>query len=346
MKTFYSPAHQAHAPALEFEMGRLGPAVEIPERVERVRAEIERRKLGPIAAPSEFGNEPLLRVHDAAFVGFLINAHAQWTKRYGDREGADAIPSVWPARGLRERRDGDIESQLGSYAFDTATPITKGTWEASRAGANIALSAAQAIHGGERSAFALARPPGHHASADVFGGYCYLNNVAIAAQWLADLGLRPAIIDVDYHHGNGTQAIFYRRSDVSFVSIHADPAFAYPHFLGFADETGEGQGEGANLNLPLPRGTAWAEYSEALSRALAAARSFGPDVLLVSLGLDTFEADPICRFKIKADDYLRMGAAIAAFGKPTLFVFEGGYNIEALGETTANVLEGFAGAHS
>jgi acetoin utilization deacetylase AcuC-like enzyme len=343
MKTFYSPAHLTHVPALEFEMGRMGPAVEIPERVERVRAEIEARELGPILAPREFGNEPLLRIHDADFVGFLTTAHAQWTKRYRDREGADAYPSVWPARGLRERRHGDIEAQLGTYAFDTATPITKGTWDAAHAGANVALSAAQAIRDGERTAFALARPPGHHASADVFGGYCYLNNVAIAAQWLADAGLRPAILDVDYHHGNGTQDIFYRRDDVYFASIHADPAFAYPHFLGFADESGEGKGEGFNLNLPQPRGTDWSGYSQALSTALNKIAAFGPDVLLVSLGLDTYEHDPICRLKITTDDYLRMGAAIAKLGKPTLFIFEGGYHIEALGRNTANVLEGFVG---
>ena len=342
MKTFYSPAHLAHAPALEFEMGRMGPAVEIPERVERVRAEIEARKLGPIQSPREFGHEPLLRVHDADFVGFLGEAHAQWAKRYGERAGGDAYPSVWPARGLRERRHGDIDARLGTYAFDTATPITKGTWEAARAGANVALSAAQVLREGERAAFALARPPGHHASADVFGGYCYLNNVAIAAQWLGDAGLRPAILDVDYHHGNGTQDIFYRRDDVYFASIHADPAFAYPHFLGFADERGEGQGEGFNLNLPQPRGTDWSGYGPALSTVLDAIAAFGPDVLLVSLGLDTYEHDPICRLKLTTEDYLRLGARIAKFGKPTLFIFEGGYHIEALGRNTANVLEGFA----
>jgi acetoin utilization deacetylase AcuC-like enzyme len=341
MKTFYSPAHLAHAPTLEFEMGRMGPAVEIPERVERVKAEIEARKLGPIVAPAEFGNEPLLRIHDAGFVGFLTDAHAEWTKRYKEREGLDAYPSVWPARGLRERRQGDIESQLGTYSFDTATPITKGTWQAARAGANVALSAAKAIRDGERAAFALARPPGHHASADVFGGYCYLNNVAIAAQWLLDAGLKPAILDVDYHHGNGTQAIFYRRNDVFFASIHADPTFAYPHFLGFADETGEGKGEGFNLNFPNPRGTDWARYTESLAAALAAIRKFGPDVVLVSLGLDTYEDDPICRFRIGSDDYLKLGAALTGLKKPILFVFEGGYNIEALGRNTANVLEGF-----
>jgi acetoin utilization deacetylase AcuC-like enzyme len=340
MKTFYSPAHLAHAPKEEFEGGRLSPAVELPARAERVKAEVERRKLGPVLAPQEFGSAPILAVHDSAMVRFLTGAHEQWRERWPDTEAA--IPSAWPGRGLRDRRDGEIESALGSWCFDTATPILKGTWDAALAGVNTTLSAARAVQEGERAAFSLARPPGHHASADLFGGYCYLNNIAIAAQWLADKGLRPAILDVDYHHGNGTQAIFYRRADVLFASIHADPSFAYPHFLGFADERGEGGGEEANINYPLPMFTDWNAYSQSLDAALSRVAKFGADVLLVSLGLDTFENDPISKFKLRNEDYLRMGERIAAFGKPTLFVFEGGYNLDALGEITANVLEGFA----
>jgi acetoin utilization deacetylase AcuC-like enzyme len=337
MKTFYSPAHLLHAPKEEFEAGRLSPAVEVPERAEQVRAEIERRKLGPILPPRRFGDEPILQVHDARFVSFLRSAYADWRTRYpGD--AADAIPSAWPARGMRFNAS-DIESRLGSYASDTATPITRGTFEAAQSAVDVALSAAEAIHAGGRAAFALTRPPGHHAGSDVFGGYCYFNNVAIAAQWLARQGLRAAILDIDYHHGNGTQAIFYARADVLFVSIHADPAFAFPHFLGFADERGENAGEGFNLNLPLPRLTAWDGYAEALQTALRRVGDFGPDVLLVSLGLDTFEADPISHFRLGREDYFRLGEAIAGLAKPTLFAFEGGYNLEALAEITVNVLE-------
>jgi len=341
MKTFYSLTHLGHAPKSEFEGGKLSPAVEVPARAERVLARVEERNIGPVLPPLEFSDEAILRVHDADLISFLNEAHGEWLKHYGE---GDAIPSAWPARGLRERHTGDIEARLGTYAFDTATPITKGTWSAARAAANIALSAAQTIQRGERAAFALTRPPGHHASGDVFGGYCYLNNAAIAAQWFADQGLRPAILDVDYHHGNGTQTIFYRRDDVLFVSIHADPSFAYPHFLGFADERGEGAGETYNLNLPLPRGTAWADYSLALDTAFARIATFSPDVLLVSLGLDTFDGDPISQFKLKAPDYLRMGERIASLGKPTLFLFEGGYNLDALAQITVNVLEGFEGS--
>jgi acetoin utilization deacetylase AcuC-like enzyme len=340
MKTFYSDAHLRHDPPEEFEMGRLHPAVEIPLRAERVKASIIQRDLGPVMAPEEFGDEPILRVHDSDLVTFLGEAHDHWREKYGDDAPA-AIPSAWPARGLKERRSGHIESRLGTFAFDTATPIVKGTWAAARAGANVALSAAQAIRSGDRAAFALTRPPGHHASADVFGGYCYLNNIAIAAQWLADQGMKPAILDVDYHHGNGTQCLFYDRPDVFFTSIHADPAVAFPHFLGFADETGEGMGEGKTLNIPLPEGTEWPAYEEGLFHALAAIKKFGPDVLLVSLGLDTYEADPISRFRLKQNDYFRMGAIIEDAKLPTLFTFEGGYNIDAIGTITANVLQGF-----
>ncbi len=342
MKTFYSRDHLGHTPGKEFEGGRLTPAVEIPERAERVRARVEERKLGPIADPASFPDEAILRVHDAGLVGFLGEAHTQWSALYGE-DAAPAIPSAWPSRGMRERRAGDVESRLGTYTFDTATPIVKGTWKAARKAVDVALSAAEAVRGGDRAAFALARPPGHHAGYDVFGGYCYLNNAAIAAQWLVDRGLRPAILDVDYHHGNGTQSIFYSRSDVLFCSLHADPSFAYPHFLGFADETGVGQGEGFNLNLPLPEGTDWTRYEAALRRALQRIDAFAPDTLIVSLGLDTFEDDPIAVFQLKKPDYLRMGEMIAGAKRPTVFNFEGGYNIGALGEIAVNVLEGFEG---
>jgi acetoin utilization deacetylase AcuC-like enzyme len=340
MKTFYSPAHLAHAPMLQFEGGRLLPAVEIPERAERVRAAIEARGLGPVLPPQAFDDSAILKVHDAGLVEFLGAAHGEWIARYG-ADAPPALPSAWPAHGLHDGRHGDIESKLGSYAFSADTPIMKGTWSAAREAANVALTGAAAIHAGERAAFALTRPPGHHAAIDVFGGFCYLNNAAIAAQWFADRGLRPAILDVDYHHGNGTQTIFYERADVFFCSIHADPAFAYPHFLGFAEERGEGAGEGMNLNLPLPAHTDWARYEPALARALHDLHDFGPDVVLISLGLDTYCEDPIAGFELTAADYRRLGERLALLKRPTLFLFEGGYAVDALGEITANVLEGF-----
>jgi len=342
MKTFYSPTHASHDPLAQFEHGELLPAVEIPIRAERVKAEIEARRIGAILEPTQFDDAAILRVHDGGLVQFLGVAWGEWAERYG-KNAPPALPSAWPAHGLRDGRQGDIEAKLGSYAFSADTPILRGTWPAAREAVNVVLSAASAIRAGDRAAFALTRPPGHHAAGDVFGGFCYLNNIAIAAQWLADAGLRPAVLDVDYHHGNGTQSIFYGRSDVLFCSLHADPHFAYPHFLGFADETGEGAGEGFNLNLPLPAHTDWSVYEPALARAAAAIEAFGPEVLLVSLGLDTYIHDPIASFEFRAEDYLRLGEKIAALGRPTLFVFEGGYDVDALGTITANVLEGFEG---
>ena len=170
--------------------------------------------------------------------------------------------------------------------------------------------------GGERAAFALCRPPGHHAGADYLGGYSYLNNAAIAAEHAAAAGRRVAILDVDYHHGNGTQDIFYDRGDVVFASIHADPATDYPFFWGHADETGAGEGEGATLNLPLPRGTDWTGYDPALAQALDRIGGIEPDLLVVSYGADTYEGDPISHFKLKTGDYAPMARRIASLGVP------------------------------
>ena len=196
---------------------------------------------------------------------------------------------------------------------------------------------------GARAAFSLSRPPGHHAGADFFGGYCFLNNAALAAQHLRDAGMdRVAVLDVDYHHGNGTQAIFYDRPDVFFASLHGDPRTEYPFFLGYADETGAGKGDGANLNLPLPRGTDYAHWSDALEVALAAIERFGADALVVSLGVDTFAGDPISGFQLQSTDYLRMGERLQQMGLPTVLVFEGGYAVEEVGINAVNVLQAFA----
>ncbi|HWV10926.1 MAG TPA: histone deacetylase family protein, partial [Pseudomonas sp.] len=204
------------------------------------------------------------------------------------------------------------------------------------------LSAQQEIANGAHSAFALCRPPGHHAAGDVMGGYCYLNNAAIAAQAFIDQGRRKvAILDVDYHHGNGTQSIFYTRSDVLFTSIHGDPAEEFPFFLGYADELGEGAGEGCNFNYPLPMGSDWDAWSAALEQACQRIGEHGAEVVVVSLGVDTYMEDPISQFKLDSPDYLTMGRRIAALGLPTLFVMEGGYAVEAIGVNAVNVLEGF-----
>ena len=196
--------------------------------------------------------------------------------------------------------------------------------------------------GGAPAAFALCRPPGHHASQDLAGGYCYINNAAVAAQAFRDQGAaRVAILDVDYHHGNGSQRIFYDRPDILYVSIHGRPEEEYPFLMGFADETGAGAGEGFNVNLPLTKGTLWSAYESALVTAAARIHSYSPDVLVVSLGADAYKDDPVSAFRLESEDFIRIGAAVARLNRPTLFVMEGGYAVEALGVNIVNALSGF-----
>ena len=191
---------------------------------------------------------------------------------------------------------------------------------------------------------ALTRPPGHHAGADFFGGYCFLNNAALAAQALRDAGAqRVAVLDVDYHHGNGTQSIFYERGDVLTVSVHGDPTTEYPFYLGYADERGQGAGQGCNLNLPLVAGSDFAAWTQALEQGLDAVRAFKADALVIALGVDTYEGDPISKFKLKSVDYLQVGRMLAGLGLPAVFTMEGGYAVADVGINVANVLEGYAG---
>jgi acetoin utilization deacetylase AcuC-like enzyme len=237
-----------------------------------------------------------------------------------------------------------IDGKVGYYASSGETSITEGTYEAARIAADVALSAADFLLAGEPAAFALCRPPGHHAAFDMFGGYCFLSNAAIAAQHLrARGGGKVAVLDVDFHHGNGTQDIFAARGDILVTSLHGRPEEAFPYFSGYADETGIGPGRGATVNVPLPPGTTWPDYAEALGEAFRAIRRFGADTLVVSLGVDTFERDPISFFALQSDDFIRLGETIAALGQPTLFVMEGGYAVEEVGINTVNVLTGLEG---
>lgn len=340
MKTVFSAGQLAHDPKQEISDGMLKPAVEIPARAEMVRDAVLARGLGELLEPEDFGMEPLARVHDAGYLAFLESFWSRWTDL--GRSG-EAFPFVWPVRGLNiEPVPDHVDGLLGRYSFDAGTPLGEHTFVAARASANSALTAARLVAGGERAAFALCRPPGHHAAADYYGGYCFLNNAAIASQWLRDAGAeRVAVLDVDYHHGNGTQSIFYDRPDVFFLSIHADPREEYPYFLGHAAETGNGAGAGFTANYPLELGADWQVWSRALAAAIDRIAAFRPDTLVVSLGLDAYEKDPISRFRLVHDDFTRMGAALAGLGLPTVFVMEGGYAVDALGTNCVNVLAGF-----
>ncbi|WP_426753777.1 histone deacetylase family protein [Myxococcus sp. Y35] len=343
MRVVHSPQHALHDGGMELHRGELVPCFEKPARADFILQAVTRAGL-EVSEPRAFGLESLRSVHDAGFVEFLRTAHAQW--RAIGKQGF-MLPSGFPARGMRrDHIPSGINGQMGYYAFDAGTPIVQGTWDAAFAAAQCALTAAAWVAEGERSAYALCRPPGHHAGHSTYGGYCFLNNAALAAQHLRERGCsRVAVLDVDYHHGNGTQDIFWERADVLFVSLHGTPETEYPYFLGYADERGAGAGEGFTRNFPLPRGTTWAQYSAALDAALDAVACFGPDALVVSLGVDTYVGDPISAFALEREHFPLMGRRLAQLRLPTVFVQEGGYAVEDLGLNVADVLRGFDAGH-
>ncbi len=321
MKTVYNHDHALHHGKHEMFRGALVPCFEIPARADLVLRELQQRKLGPVLPPAEMPDAALSRVHAQRYLDFLAGAWQEWIALDPSNAQRDAIPSYWPIRGFRsDVLPHSFPARLGLFSFDAGSPLTSGTWQAARAGAACAWTGAQLLLAGERSAFVLTRPPGHHAGLDFFGGYCFLNNAAIAAQALRDGGLaRVAVLDVDFHHGNGTQALFYDRADVLVASVHGDPRTEYPYYLGHADERGEGAGLGANLNLPLPRDTDFTDWRVALGEALRAVAEHGAQALVVSLGLDTFEGDPVAGFRLRSPDYLRVGERLAKAGLPTAF---------------------------
>ena len=345
MIVLFSSHHALHAPAHEFFRGERVPCFETPSRAEFVRAELASRG-HELRAPVRDSRPLLAAVHAARYLAFLESAWAQWLALDPANASRQPFPSVWPVRTLRsDREPANFIARLGLYSFDNGTPLSAGTWAAAKAGADAAASAAGLLAGGERAVFCASRPPGHHAGADFMGGYCFLNSAAVAAQALRSQGCaRVAVLDVDYHHGNGTQAIFYDRADVLFVSLHADPAHEYPFFSGYADETGAGAGLGCNRNLPLPAGCDAAEWFEALEAACTAIAGYGPEALVVSLGLDTYAGDPLTTFRLQSDDFRRLGTRIARLRLPTALILEGGYAAAELGINAAKVLDGFENA--
>lgn len=336
MKTFSAPEAIKHNPELEFHNGGFVRHAESQERLQSIATALK------ASLPAvDHGLAPILAVHDEAYVTFLQRAYQDW--KAADRPG-NAIPYVFPVRGRRPLSLNRIDAELGQYSFDCSTPIAEHTWQAAYSGAQSALTGLAAAMNDRRPAFALCRPPGHHSGRDYFGGYCYLNNAAIAAEAALSKGAsKVAVLDVDYHHGNGTQDIFFERGDVLTVSLHADPSMDYPFYWGRADETGAGVGAGANLNLPLTRGTDWQSYKPALIQAIETVQAFGPDVLIVPFGADTYAGDPISHFKIDTPDYALMGKTMSdAFDLPTLITMEGGYAVDALGQNVNSFLSGFS----
>ena len=349
MISFFSHQHHLHAPEYEFFRGERVACFESPQRADFVHAALLAAG-HEIRTPSADSTAVLQQVHTPRYLAFLESAWAQWLAVDASNATRQPFPSVWPVRTLRS----DLEPQnftakLGLYAMDNGSPLVAGTWAAAKAGADAAASAAELVasgsphKGAQRAAFCATRPPGHHAGADFMGGYCFLNNAAVAAQTLLNQGYtKVAILDVDYHHGNGTQSIFYDRADVLFVSIHGDPCSEYPFYLGHADELGEGAGHGCNLNLPLPAGSSKAVWFAALVKACEKIKRFGADALVVSLGLDTFAGDPISTFALQSSDFIELGEKLKHLGLPTIFILEGGYAAKELGVNAANVLGGFS----
>jgi acetoin utilization deacetylase AcuC-like enzyme len=343
MLAIASPNHALHAPQHEFFRGERVRCFETPSRAEYVLAELAARG-HEVRAPHVDSADVLPRVHSPAYLHFLQTAWQQWLAIDPANASVQPFPSVWPVRTLRHDVEPDnFIARLGLYSMDNGTPLAAGSWQAAKAGADAAVSAAALLSQGERAVFCATRPPGHHAGADFMGGYCLLNNAAIAAEALLARGCqRVAVLDVDYHHGNGTQSIFYARSDVLFVSIHGDPRTEYPFYLGHADETGSGEGAGFNLNLPLPAGTPADRWFAALEVACHRVTAHGADALVVSLGLDTYAGDPISKFALQSPDFVRLGQRLHALGLPTALILEGGYAAQELGVNAANVLSGFA----
>ena len=334
-----SDAHRAHA-ALELDDGAMGPSAESPERADIIASAL-RRAGHDFIEPDAVDLDLLKRVHDADYVDFLGAAWDRWVA--ADKAAPAAMGFMWPTRGFRTARPDDIVGQLGYHSFTADSSIVAGTFAAAAAAAAIATTAADRVVDAGATAYGLCRPPGHHATVDQFGGYCFFNNAAVAAQRLRDRGMdRVGILDVDYHHGNGTESIFLDRADVVFASIHADPREEFPWFAGYADERGVGDGVGANLNLPLPKGASRDQWFDALDAALVFLVDAGLDALVVSLGVDAYEHDPLGTFALVTDDFTRGAERIGSLELATVIVQEGGYAVHALGVNVAAFLAPWA----
>ncbi|MGC9394092.1 MAG: histone deacetylase family protein [Anaerolineae bacterium] len=339
MHIIYTDRHHEHATDNLVIDGQPIEYLETPGRADAILAAVRAARLGPILLPADHGLAPILAVHDEDYVTYLRTAYAQSTAYFGEPRpviaGRDDVTSE-----RLPRCPADFPGKRDYYTYDYEDPILEGTWDAAYWSAQCALTAADYVRNGERAAYALCRPPGHHAMPDQYGGFCYLNNVAIAARNLQADG-PIAILDIDYHHGNGTQAIFYEDPAALFCSLHADPDWIYPFFWGRAGERGAGAGLGLNHNLPLPLHVDDTAYLAVLDEALHVITDFEPHFLLISLGLDAAEGDPIGKFRITTKGFHTIGQRIVALGLLTVIVQEGGYRIETLGDNAVAFLEAF-----
>ena len=344
MHIVYSTKHALHQPELEFIDGEMKHYHETADRAQLILDAVVVARIGPVVPPKDFGIEPIIAVHTADYVAYLRDAYRNWIDTGGVPAGV--YPDSFPVRRMNGRPTRP-SALAGYYSFDLTAVIVDGTWQAAYDAAQCALTAAELIRAGEKSAFALCRPPGHHAHADLCGGYCFLNNAAIAAHWLtgtkSDLNstVTVAILDIDFHHGNGTQDIFYERSDVLYISLHGDPDRQFPYYLGRADDIGSGKGIGYTVNYPLKVGINDAEYIDVLSQAIRLINGFQPTYLVISLGVDTYSQDPLGDFCLTEGVFRQIGVCLAQLEIPTVFIMEGGYAVGQLGTNVASVLKGF-----
>ncbi|HEX8588964.1 histone deacetylase family protein [Pseudomonas sp.] len=325
MRSFFHPEQLLHHPRSYYSRGQMRTPQEVPERAQNlVKAA---KALGfEVQQPADYGLEPLLAVHDAAYLEFLQEAHQRW-KEIPEDWGDEVMSNIFVREPNALR---GILAQAGRYLADGSCPVGALTWRSAYWSAQSAVAAAKAVLDGEPAAYALCRPPGHHARREAAGGFCYINSAAVAAQVLRGGFQRVAVLDSDMHHGQGIQEIFYDRDDVLYVSIHGDPTNFYPGVAGFEDERGAGAGEGYNLNLPMPHGSSEAVFMEKLEQSLAAVKAFGAEVLVLSLGFDIYELDPQTKVAVTREGFARLGERIRSLKLPTVIVQEGGYHLETL----------------
>ncbi|MBS3803777.1 MAG: histone deacetylase family protein [Oleiphilaceae bacterium] len=332
MKAFFHPAQDQHLPKTYFTRGQMRQPQEVPDRTGQMLEGLKALNVR-ILEPADQGAGAISAVHDLGYLRFLESAHRRWPDDWGDEVMSNVfVRSPNPMRG--------ILAEAACYQADGSCPIGPNTWDAAYWSAQTALGAADALMAGERTAYAVCRPPGHHARRDAAGGFCYLNNAAIAAQHMLPRFPKIAILDTDMHHGQGIQEIFYERSDVLYVSIHGDPTNFYPVVAGYEDERGAGEGYGYNINLPMPHGSSEEDFFNRLEEAMAAVMLFQPDALVLPLGFDIYHNDPQAKVSVSSEGFSRLGKRVSEAGVPTLVVQEGGYDLESLNENVQQFFKG------
>lgn len=344
MNIFYSEAHRKHYPPFEvFDGGQRVPYYENPDRMDKILSALRKTDWAKLMEPTDFGLDPILAVHDKDYINFLASCWTEWLASDSSISASPETHAFLPATFALRRKarpTSSLHGRGGYYMMDLSACIVSDTYQAALSSANCALSASESAFRLQHSAFALCRPPGHHAGKDYAGGYCFINNASVAANWLSQKG-KTALLDIDYHAGNGTQDIFYERNDVLTISIHGDPDFEYPHYAGFADETGAGDGLGFHKNFPLPKDTDDKNYLIALDEALSMIKNFSPNYLVLSTGMDTFDGDPLGKFHVTRNGFSEIGKKIASLNLPTAIIMEGGYANAELGENVVTLLENF-----